>query len=312
MVFFKIFFLFIFIFLGVAFFTLFERKVLGFIQFRLGPVSVGYIGLFQPFSDALKLFSKEFSFMVFGNYFIYLFVPIFSLMISMIVWLLYPFFFNLISFNLGGLFFFCCSGFGVYFVMLAGWSSNSMYSSLGAMRSVAQSISYEVCLFILMIFFFILIGSFNFMSFYFFQDGIYFFFFFPYMFFVFFSCMLAETNRSPFDLVEGESELVSGFNLEYSSFSFSLFFLSEYSMIMFISFLICLMFFGSDFFSLFFFFSVIFFCFLFIWIRSTLPRYRYDYLMSLSWKCYLPFVLNLMIFMIFFKLYFYFMKFSKF
>nr|AZZ89036.1 NADH dehydrogenase subunit 1 [Achilidae gen. 1 sp. n. 1 SX-2018] len=310
MFFFSVGFLFIFVLIGVAFFTLFERSVLGYIHYRSGPNKVGGLGLLQPFSDALKLFSKEFYFISFGNYFIYYFVPLLGLVISLLFWLLYPFFFNLISFVFGLMFFLCCSGLGVYVIMVAGWSSNSMYSMLGCLRSVAQSISYEVCFFLVIVCFIIYIESFNFIDYYFFQLGIWFFFFsFP-LFFIFFSCICAECNRTPFDFAEGESELVSGFNLEYGSFSFSLFFLSEYSNMIFMSFLMCLLFLGGDFFSFFFFFKVLFLIFLFIWIRGTFPRYRYDKLMYLSWKCYLPVVLNYIVFFVFLSCFLFFIFFS--
>nr|AZZ89114.1 NADH dehydrogenase subunit 1 [Magadhaideus sp. n. SX-2018] len=312
MFFFSVLFLFVFILLGVAFFTLFERKVLGYIHFRKGPNKVGVLGLFQPFSDALKLFCKEFYFLSFGNYMIYYFVPMLGLVISLSFWLLYPFFYNMISFVFGLMFFLCCSGLGVYVIMVAGWSSNSVYSMLGCLRSVAQSISYEVCFFLIVICFIVCVESFNLVDYYFFQNYIWFFFFsFP-LFMVFFSCILAECNRTPYDFAEGESELVSGFNLEYSSFSFSLFFLSEYSSMMFMSFLVCLIFFGGDYYSFFFFLKVLLMIFLFIWVRGSLPRYRYDKLMYLSWKCYLPLVLNYLFFFIFLSVYMFFIKFSNF
>nr|QWS05459.1 NADH dehydrogenase subunit 1 [Zecheuna tonkinensis] len=310
MFFLSVFFMLIFILLGVAFFTLFERKILGYMQFRSGPSSVGFMGLLQPFSDALKLFSSEYYFMIFGNYFIYYFVPMLGLMVSLLFWLIYPFFFNFISFIFGLFFFLCCSGLGVYFIMVSGWSSNSIYSMLGSMRSVAQSISYEVCFFLIIFCLIICVESFNLINFFFFQFHVWFFFLcFP-LFFVFFSCCLAETNRTPFDFSEGESELVSGFNVEYSSFMFSLFFLSEYSNMMFISFFLVFLFFGGDLMSFFFFFSVLFFIFCFIWIRGTFPRYRYDKLMYLSWKCYLPLVLNYLFYFIFLSVFFYFIFFS--
>nr|WOW98917.1 NADH dehydrogenase subunit 1 [Metanigrus sp.] len=296
------FFLYLFIFIGVAFFTLLERKILSFIQFRSGPFKVGLVGIFQPFSDALSLFSKEFNFMFFGNFFFYYCMPFFSLLISMVFWLLYPFFFNLISFDLGGLFLICLLGLGVYFIMISGWSSFSLYSLLGGMRSISQSISYEVSYFFIFIFFFLLMGGFNLILFYYFQIYIWFLFFFFPLFFIYFSCVLAESNRSPYDFSEGESELVSGFNLEYSSLWFSFFFLSEYMMMMFMSFLSCMFFFCSDLFTFFFFFSVLFFVFLFIWIRSTFPRFRYDKLMYLSWSIYLPCLLNLFFCLIYFKM----------
>ena len=311
MFFFRVLFLIIFILLGVAFFTLFERKILSYIQFRRGPNRVGYLGIFQPFSDALKLFSREYYFLVFGNYMIYYLVPILGLIVSLLFWLLYPFFFNLISFFLGLLFFLCCSGLGVYFIIVAGWSSNSIYSILGSLRAVAQRISYEVVFFLIILCLVIFTERFSLIDFFFFQFYVWFFFLsFP-LFFVFFSCVLAECNRSPFDFSEGESELVSGFNIEYRSFRFSLFFLSEYSRIIFIRFFIVVLFFGGDFINFFFFLRVLFFIFSFIWVRGTLPRYRYDKLMYLSWRCYLPLVLNYIFYFLSLRIFFYFIFFSK-
>nr|WOW98995.1 NADH dehydrogenase subunit 1 [Cixiini sp.] len=285
-------FLLLFIFVGVAFYVLMERKVLGYIQFRKGPSKLGFMGILQPFSDAIKLFSKESYFIYFGNCFIYYIVPLLSLVISSCLWLLYPLLVNFISFNLGSLFFLACSGLGVYFVMLAGWSSNSLYSLIGCIRAVAQSISYEICMFFIVLIFIMLIGGLNLMNFYWIQSNTWMFFLaFP-LFLIFFSCVLAETNRSPFDLAEGESELVSGFNVEYSSFLFSFIFLSEYMNMMFMSFLVGLIFLGGDFFNYVFFLKVVFICFLFIWVRGTFPRFRYDKLMFLSWKCFLPVSIN--------------------
>nr|WOW99008.1 NADH dehydrogenase subunit 1 [Oecleopsis sp.] len=302
MFFFGCLFIMIFIFLGVAFFILLERKVLGYIQFRKGPSKLGFFGLFQPFSDAISLFSSESFFIYFGNFVIYYIIPIFGLVFSCLMWLLYPLSCFFISLNLGILIFICISGLGVYFTMLAGWSSNSLYSMIGCIRAVAQSVSYEVSLFLILLCVVLLNGYLNLSYFYLFQYYSWFFFLcFP-LFLIFFSCMLAETNRSPFDFAEGESELVSGFNVEYSSFSFSFIILSEYMNIMFMSFICSLIFMGGDFFNFFFFFSVLFMCFMFIWIRGTFPRYRYDKLMYLSWKSYLPVVLNYFMMIMFMKI----------
>nr|YP_010026046.1 NADH dehydrogenase subunit 1 [Lophops carinata]QOQ36890.1 NADH dehydrogenase subunit 1 [Lophops carinata] len=301
----------IIILLGVAFFTLFERKVLGYIQFRKGPNSVGILGLLQPFSDALKLFSKEYFFLGFGNYFIYYFIPIVGLTVSLLFWLVYPMPLNFMNFVLGLLFFLCCSGVGVYSIMISGWSSNSIYSLLGSMRSIAQSISYEVCFFLIILCLVVYVEDFNLMNYFSFQEYIWFFFFCYPLALIFFSCCLAETNRSPYDFSEGESELVSGFNVEYSSFMFSLFFLSEYSNMLFLSFFMTLIFFGSNLFSFVFYFKVMGFVYLFIWIRGTFPRYRYDKLMYLSWKCYLPVSMNFFLYFISMKIFLYFIFFSN-
>nr|YP_009629410.1 NADH dehydrogenase subunit 1 [Saccharosydne procerus]AVV32035.1 NADH dehydrogenase subunit 1 [Saccharosydne procerus] len=291
----------IFLMISVAFYVLLERKILGLIQNRVGPFSVGILGILQPFSDAIKLFSKESYFIYFGNVFIYFFMPFLSLLISLNLWCLYPLLNNFISFPLGVLFFICCSSFMVYGILLSGWSSNSMYSMLGSIRSVAQSISYEVCMFLIMFILIVIFNSFNFINFFFLQQLNWFIIIgFP-LFLILFACFLAETNRSPFDFSEGESELVSGFNLEYSSFNFSFIFLSEYLNMIFMSFLLCLFFFGGNFFDLMFYFSVMILNFVFIWIRGTFPRFRYDKLMIMCWKIYLPISLNYLF--IFFNLF---------
>nr|YP_010990603.1 NADH dehydrogenase subunit 1 [Nisia atrovenosa]WOW98930.1 NADH dehydrogenase subunit 1 [Nisia atrovenosa] len=311
MFFFSCLILFLFILIGIAFFTLLERKILSYVQSRSGPFKVGMLGLFQPFGDALKLFSKEFNYFYFGNYVIFYFMPFLMFIFSLIYWLMYIIWLNFISFELAGLFLFSLLGFSVYFTMISGWSSMSIYSLLGGMRSISQSISYEVSFYLVFILFFFIMGGFNFILFYYFQIYIWFLFFFFPLFFIFFSSVLAESNRSPFDFSEGESELVSGFNVEYSSIWFSLFFLSEYGLMMFMSFIGCLMFFCSDLYSFIYFLKVVFLSFLFIWIRSCFPRFRYDKLMILNWKLYLPICLNMFFCFLIFVIYIYFINFSK-
>nr|YP_010287493.1 NADH dehydrogenase subunit 1 [Cotta incongruaria]UKT61824.1 NADH dehydrogenase subunit 1 [Cotta incongruaria] len=290
--------------IGVAFLTLLERKVLGYIQIRKGPNKVGLIGILQPFSDAVKLFTKEQTFPMYSNYFSYYFSPIISFILSLMIWMLIPYYFNLISFNLGILFFFCCTSLGVYTVMIAGWSSNSNYSLLGGLRSVAQTISYEVSLALIFMSSIILIMDFNLMKFMNYQNLIWFLFIMFPLSFCWLSSSMAETNRTPFDFAEGESELVSGFNVEYSSGGFALIFLAEYSSILFMSMLFVLVYLGGYEMNMFFYFKLIFISFLFIWVRGTLPRYRYDKLMYLSWKSYLPVSLNFLLFYIGVKIFF--------
>nr|YP_010719268.1 NADH dehydrogenase subunit 1 [Parnassius tenedius]WDR47331.1 NADH dehydrogenase subunit 1 [Parnassius tenedius]WDV10758.1 NADH dehydrogenase subunit 1 [Parnassius tenedius] len=289
--------------IGVAFLTLLERKVLGYIQIRKGPNKVGYMGILQPFSDAIKLFTKEQIFPLYSNYISYYFSPIISFILSLMVWMLIPYYFNMISFNLGILFFLCCTSMGVYTVMVAGWSSNSNYSLLGGLRAVAQTISYEVSLALIMLSSIILIMDFNMMKFFIYQELIWFFFLMLPLSMCWISSSLAETNRTPFDFAEGESELVSGFNIEYSSGGFALIFLAEYSSILFMSMLFVLMYMGGYMMSLFFYLKLVFISFLFIWVRGTLPRYRYDKLMYLSWKSYLPISLNYLLFFIGLKIF---------
>nr|ATO90166.1 NADH dehydrogenase subunit 1 [Monema flavescens] len=290
--------------IGVAFLTLLERKVLGYIQIRKGPNKIGFIGILQPFSDAIKLFSKEQTFPNFSNYFFYYFSPVISFMLSLIIWMLIPYYFNLISFNLGILFFLCCTSLGVYLVMVAGWSSNSNYALLGGLRSVAQTISYEVSLALIMMSGVIFIMSFNLVILTEYQNLIWFMFIMFPLSLCWLSSSLAETNRTPFDFAEGESELVSGFNIEYSSGGFALIFLSEYSSILFMSLFFVLMFMGGYMLSLLFYLKLVFISFIFIWVRGTLPRYRYDKLMYLAWKNYLPISLNFLMFFIGLKIFF--------
>uniref|UniRef100_A0AAU7BAB5 NADH-ubiquinone oxidoreductase chain 1 n=1 Tax=Ceuthophilus sp. TaxID=3073481 RepID=A0AAU7BAB5_9ORTH len=283
---------------GVAFLTLLERKVLGYIQIRKGPNKVGFVGILQPFSDAIKLFSKEQTFPMLSNYFLYYFSPIFALFLSLLVWMIYPYLTFMYSFNFGLLFFLCCTSMGVYTVMIAGWASNSNYALLGSLRAVAQTISYEVSLALILLSFIFLVDSYCLEMFNYFQLNIWFIFLtFPLALSWFASC-LAETNRTPFDFAEGESELVSGFNVEYSSGGFALIFLAEYASILFMSMLFCVLFLGSDVFSLLFYFKVVFLSFMFIWIRGTLPRFRYDKLMYLAWRSFLPVSLNYLFFFI--------------
>nr|YP_010826812.1 NADH dehydrogenase subunit 1 [Hodotermes mossambicus]UYX57329.1 NADH dehydrogenase subunit 1 [Hodotermes mossambicus] len=288
----------VFVLVGVAFLTLLERSVLGYVHIRKGPNKVGFLGVLQPFSDAIKLFTSEQYFPLVSNYLSYYFSPVFSLFLSLIVWLLVPYFSGYVSFELGLLFFLCCTSLGVYTVMIAGWSSNSNYSLLGALRAVAQSISYEVSLSLILLFFVFLVCSYDLLSFYYYQVYIWFIFLcFPMSLIWFVSC-LAETNRSPFDFAEGESELVSGFNVEYGSGGFALIFMAEYTSILFMSFLFCILFLGCDLGSPFFYVKVSFISFLFIWVRGTVPRYRYDKLMYLAWSSFLPVSLNYLLFML--------------
>nr|YP_010026196.1 NADH dehydrogenase subunit 1 [Oxytauchira flange]QOQ37040.1 NADH dehydrogenase subunit 1 [Oxytauchira flange] len=284
--------------ISVAFLTLLERSVLGYIQIRKGPNKVGFLGIPQPFSDAIKLIFKEQPIPILSNYLFYYFSPIFNLMISLVVWVIFPYLTYMCSFSYGFLFFLCCTSLGVYTVMIAGWSSNSNYSLLGSLRSVAQTISYEVSLALILLSLIILIGSFNMFDFMIYQLYCWFIFIsFPLFLSCFASC-LAETNRTPFDFAEGESELVSGFNIEYGSGGFTMIFLSEYSSIMFMSMFLTLVFLGGNFYSFVFFVKLVFVSFLFIWVRGTLPRFRYDKLMYLAWKSFLPLSLNFFIFFV--------------
>nr|YP_010417842.1 NADH dehydrogenase subunit 1 [Precis tugela]USF18001.1 NADH dehydrogenase subunit 1 [Precis tugela] len=282
--------------IGVAFLTLLERKVLGYIQIRKGPNKMGYMGILQPFCDAIKLFSKEQVYLNYSNYLVYYFSPIMSFILSLMIWMLIPYMFNMVMFNLGVLFFLCCTSIGVYTLMIAGWSSNSNYSLLGGLRAVAQTISYEVSMSLIMMSSIILIMDFNLMKFLNYQFMIWFIFMMMPLSLCFLSSLMAETNRTPFDFAEGESELVSGFNIEYSSGGFALIFLSEYSSILFMSLLFVILYLGGYNLTFFFYLKLVFLSFFFVWVRGTLPRYRYDKLMYLCWKSYLPVSLNFLLF----------------
>nr|YP_010424186.1 NADH dehydrogenase subunit 1 [Daphnia tibetana]USH58536.1 NADH dehydrogenase subunit 1 [Daphnia tibetana] len=273
---------------GVAFFTLFERKLLGYIQLRKGPNKVGVGGIIQPFADAIKLFSKEHLPPSYSNYAPFLAAPCFSLGLALMVWASTPSSFNFMSFNMSILFFLCCVSMGVYSLLAAGWSSNSKYSMFGALRGVAQTISYEVSLVLIIFTPLIVTFSYEMSSFTQFQSSLWFGVLFPLNCLVLLISCLAETNRTPFDFAEGESELVSGYNTEYSSGGFALIMLAEYTSILFMSFLVSFLFFGGGG-LLFIKLSCI--AFAFVWVRGTLPRFRYDKLMSLAWKSFLPFSL---------------------
>nr|ARH54662.1 NADH dehydrogenase subunit 1 [Scirtes orbicularis] len=288
---------------GVAFLTLLERKVLGYIQIRKGPNKVGFLGILQPFSDAIKLFSKEQTFPLVSNYNMYYMSPVVNLFISLFLWMSLPYVSGLYFFNLGILFVLCCLSLGVYTIMISGWSSNSNYSLLGSLRSIAQTISYEVSLSLVFISFLFMVGSFCLFHFFKFQYFLYFIILFFPLCLIWVVIMLAETNRTPFDFAEGESELVSGFNVEYSSGGFALIFLAEYSSILFMSSLFSMIFLGSGFLSFFFYLKLVFISFFFIWVRGTLPRFRYDKLMVLAWKILLVLTLNYLFFYVGLKLF---------
>nr|YP_009351676.1 NADH dehydrogenase subunit 1 [Globitermes sulphureus]AQP30352.1 NADH dehydrogenase subunit 1 [Globitermes sulphureus] len=288
----------VFVMVGVAFLTLLERSVLGYVHIRKGPNSVGFIGILQPFSDAVKLFTSEQYFPLVSNYLIYYFSPIFGFFLSLLVWLLVPYLSGFVSFELGLLFFLACTSLGVYTVMIAGWSSNSGYSLLGGLRALAQTISYEVSLAFILLSFVVLVCSYNLVYFYSFQVYLWLIFLSLPLSFVWFISCLAETNRTPFDFAEGESELVSGFNVEYGAGGFALIFLAEYASILFMSLLFCVLFLGSDLYSFFFYVKLTYISFLFIWVRGTLPRFRYDKLMYLAWSSFLPLSLNYLLFFV--------------
>ena len=271
----------------VAFVALLEQKVLGGVQIRLGPSKVGYWGLLQSFADAVKLFLKEISLPRIRNFSFFFAIPIISLFLVLFLWSVFPLIFGGVSFELGIFFFFCVRGVGVFPILVSGWTSNSKYSLLGGMRSVAQIVSYEVSLAVVLLSLIWVSCSLNFLMVverYKFCWGL--FIFFP-LALIWFASSLAETNRTPYDFSEGESELVSGFNTEYRSGRFTLIFIAEYARIIFIRFLFSIFFLSSSI-SFIIVLKGFFLVFLFIWVRGTIPRYRYDKLIYLSWKRFLP------------------------
>nr|YP_010943488.1 NADH dehydrogenase subunit 1 [Tonna galea]WLS55621.1 NADH dehydrogenase subunit 1 [Tonna galea]WNO19560.1 NADH dehydrogenase subunit 1 [Tonna galea] len=281
------------ILLAVAFFTLLERKGLSYIQIRKGPNKVGLAGLPQPIADAAKLLTKEIAKPTMANYSPYFIAPIFSFILALLLWQLYPSLYATGYFKWGILFFLCVSGLNVYGTLLAGWASNSKYALLGSLRAIAQTISYEVSMALILLFPLFLVGTFSFVEIKESQQFIWLsFIMFP-VFMMWFVTCVAETNRAPFDFAEGESELVSGFNIEYGAAGFALIFLAEYANILVMSLFSALLFTGGSSMILFesdlsFMFKVLFFAFVFIWVRGSYPRYRYDLLMNLTWKGFLP------------------------
>lgn len=296
--------------ISVAYFTIAERKIMGAIQRRKGPNSVGFIGLLQPFADGLKLFTKETLLPTNANLSIFLFAPGLVFVLSLIGWAVIPFNHGavLCDLNLGLLYLLALSALNVYGILFAGWSSNSKYAYLGALRSAAQMISYEIPMGFCVLCVVVCSGSFNLTTIVLAQSDVWFFIpLFP-VFIIFSVCMLAETNRHPFDLPEAEAELVSGYNVEYSAMTFALFFLGEYANMLLMSALLSTLFLGGWLppFKLFIFnvipgpvwlsIKISFGAIFFILTRATLPRYRYDQLMYLGWKCFLPLSIGYFIF----------------
>lgn len=286
--------------ISVAYFTLAERKILGAIQRRRGPNVVGVYGLLQPLADGFKLLVKETVLPSNANKFIFILSPIITFVISLMGWAIIPYdkYSMLSDLNIGVLYLFAVSSLGVYGIIMSGWSSNSKYAFLGALRSAAQMVSYEVSIGFIIVTIVICVGSFNLSEIIETQKFVWFVIpFFP-LFLMFFVSALAETNRHPFDLPEAEAELVSGYNVEYSAMGFALFSLGEYANMLLMSSLNVILFFGGylapcallSFIpgSIWFGIKICFFVILFIWMRAALPRYRYDQLMGLGWKVFLP------------------------
>ncbi|MBU6449224.1 MAG: NADH-quinone oxidoreductase subunit NuoH [Rhodospirillales bacterium] len=284
--------------IGVAYLTFFERKVMGAIQLRKGPNVVGPFGLWQPFADALKMLMKETIIPTGADKILFVLAPMITFGLAIIAWAVIPVNngWGIANINVGILYLFAISSLGVYGVIVAGWASNSKYAFLGALRSAAQMVSYEVSMGFVIVTVLILAGSLNLNAIVLAQKHFWFAVpLFP-LFVIFFISGLAETNRAPFDLAEGESEIVAGFFVEYSAMSFALFFLGEYANMIMISGMTTVLFLGGWLSPLpflpsgvFWFLLKVLIClFVFVWVRATLPRYRYDQLMALGWKVFLP------------------------
>jgi NADH-quinone oxidoreductase subunit H len=288
--------------IGVAYLTYVERKVLAAMQLRRGPNVVGPFGLFQPFADALKMIFKETVIPTGANRVLFLLAPLLTFTLAMIAWAVVPMNdgWAIADINVGVLYLFAISSLGVYGIVIAGWASNSRYAFLGAMRSAAQMVSYEVSIGFVMVSVLLCVGSLNLNDIVKAQQHLWFCIPLLPMFVVFFISALAETNRAPFDIPEGESEIVAGFFVEYSSMAFGLFFLGEYANMFLMSATTSILFLGGWWgpFGLWpalgpiwLILKICVCLFVFLWVRATFPRYRYDQLMRLGWKVFLPFSL---------------------
>lgn len=283
---------------AVAWYTLFERKVLGYIINRKGPNKVGILGLIQPLADGVKLFSKEIVIPTFRNNIPFFICPVITFFIALIFWLIYPFSSAEGVFTCGFLFYLANSGVNVYGILVAGWSSNSKYALLGSMRGVAQRVSYEVRMALCLLAVVYVTGVLSLQSMSLWQISPVFWvgLIIPSLLRVWLISILAETNRAPFDFVEGESELVSGFNVEYGSVGFALLYIAEYANMLFNSLFTCVIFFGAQ--DVILRLEAAFFFFFFIWVRGRLPRFRYDILIRFVWKRVLILVLSVLIIVI--------------
>jgi NADH-quinone oxidoreductase subunit H len=286
--------------ISVAYFTLAERKILGAIQRRRGPNVIGVFGILQPLADGLKLFIKEAILPSSANKYVFELSPVVTFIVSLMGYAIIPFdkYAIFADINIGILYLFAMSSLGIYGIVMSGWSSNSKYAFLGALRSTAQMVSYEVSIGFIIVIIAVCVGSFNLSSIVESQQNIWYVVaFFP-LWLMFFVSALAETNRHPFDLPEAEAELVSGYNVEYSAMGFALFSLGEYANMLLMSAFNVILFFGGwlppiEFLSFipgsfWFGIKIGFFVILFVWMRAALPRYRYDQLMGIGWKVFLP------------------------
>jgi NADH-quinone oxidoreductase subunit H len=293
--------------IGVAYFTLAERKVMAMMQRRIGPNCVGYWGAFQPLADGLKLVVKQFIIPNKVQTALFTFAPVYTLTLAFSAWSVIPYASGVVidNIDLGVIYLLAISTLSVYGLILAGWSSNSKYAFLGSLRAAAQMISYDVSLGLILLSIIIFVGSGNLTEIVFVQESLWFVVPFWPLALMFFISGLAETNRAPFDLTEAEAELVAGYNVEYSGVGFAMFFIAEYTNMLLMSLYFSLLFLGgwgffsyvaidSDSIVLFFILGLktVFVAFCFVWVRATLPRYRYDQLMVLGWKVFLPLALS--------------------
>nr|UEK25657.1 NADH dehydrogenase subunit 1 [Muntiacus gongshanensis]UEK25670.1 NADH dehydrogenase subunit 1 [Muntiacus gongshanensis]UEK25683.1 NADH dehydrogenase subunit 1 [Muntiacus gongshanensis] len=288
------------ILLAVAFLTLVERKVLGYMQFRKGPNVVGPYGLLQPIADAIKLFIKEPLRPATSSISMFILAPILALSLALTMWIPLPMPYPLINMNLGVLFMLAMSSLAVYSILWSGWASNSKYALIGALRAVAQTISYEVTLAIILLSVLLMNGSFTLTTLIITQEQVWLIFPAWPLAMMWFISTLAETNRAPFDLTEGESELVSGFNVEYAAGPFALFFMAEYANIIMMNIFTTTLFLGAfhnpilpELYTINFTIKSLLLTISFLWIRASYPRFRYDQLMHLLWKNFLPLTLAL-------------------